>query len=86
MLSKFFSNKNCKYCECFVNDYVDNRLSGIKEEEFLAYIENCLKVKGCKKCTELIKQFKIIKSYCASLRESLTMPEDLSMKLLKMIR
>lgn len=85
MLSNFFNNKNCKYCECFVNDYVDNRLSREKEEEFLAHIENCFKVKGCKKCIELVKQFKIIKGYCASLRESLTMPEDLNIKLLKII-
>lgn len=86
ILSSFFINKDCKYCECFVNDYVDNRLSKEKEEEFLAHIENCFKIKGCKKCIELVKQFKTIKDYCVSLSGSLTMPEDLNIKLLKMIR
>ncbi|HOJ16139.1 MAG: hypothetical protein PHQ76_02915 [Caldisericia bacterium] len=86
ILTNILINKKCKYCECFVNDYVDGRLSRIKEEEFLAHIENCFKVKGCKKCIELVKQFKIIKSYCENLRDSLTMPEDLSINLLRMIR
>lgn len=82
----FLSNKNCKYCECLVNEYVDNRLTKKKEDEFLTHIEKCAIIKNCTKCKELIEEFKKNKNYCSTLCKNLIMPKDLNEKLLKLIK
>jgi hypothetical protein len=85
MLNKLFSKKECKYCECLVNDYVDKRLNEKRKEEFLAHIENCFIIKNCDHCKKLIEYFSKLKRYCFELRREVTMPENLSKRLFNVI-
>lgn len=85
MLNKIFSRRDCKYCECMVNDFIDKRLSEKKEKEFIAHIENCFIIKHCDYCKKLIQYFLKLKNYCTELREETIMPANLNNRILNIM-
>ena len=86
MKIKFFIKKKCKYCETYVDDYVDKRLNRPKEKEFLDHIDYCWVTKKCNYCRQLINEFTILKSLCNYHGNNLIMPEELKYKLFNSIR
>lgn len=86
MKFKLFFKKKCKYCESYVDEYVDKRLNKIKEKEFLDHIDYCWVTKKCNYCRQLINEFTILKSVCYNNGNELIMPEELKYKLFDSIR
>lgn len=81
MIKNRYSSFGC--CDDrLVTDFVDKRMTKKEATLYLNKIENCVKVKNCQKCKQLLDAFIEMKQSCLSIKEPLLMPDTLENKLL----
>lgn len=72
--------------EELVSAFIDNRMNENEKKDYLKKIEDCLKIRECVHCKELIIDFLSIKRNCFSLQSDYKMPKTLEKDLLGRIR
>ena len=72
--------------EQLVSEFIDNRMTPIEKKEYLKKINQCITIKNCSHCNQLIIDFLSIKKNCNRLFSDYTMSANLENNLLKRIR
>jgi cytidine deaminase len=72
--------------EELVSDFIDNRMNEKEKKEYIRKIDDCVSIRKCVHCKQLIIEFLSLKKNIFHLQNGFTMPKNIENNLMSRIR